>query len=1077
MPSTNQCIGSHYDELKQRVFYFNYNSAGYHGIYYYDVKLNSITPLLISYVDSQEDIFGFDPKFPIASINILYRTEEDGDVLHWTDRKNRPMKLNIKEALDLGKTYGTAWKKEYLTVARKMPTKAPVCQYGDSPDAANNLRSKLFQFSYRWVYKDNTKSTWSPWSKLFAPLNISDLAVDADTTKNNVISVSYNTGSLDCSKIEISARETIGVAFSDRMTVAVLDKLKLDMPSDATRIYNFYNDGTYPFLDQAESFNLFDYVPKKANSQELLNGNILAYGGILEGNTFNESLSVFAFPDQTLPSPSSAPLNVLSQDFGRNWKFTFGGSPGVGDVINLNLVLRVAIFDGRVTDKYEYTFGYSYTIVSGDTLTSIRNYFKGVIDADTKLTAIDSGTTGIEVEYSQGGVRVTWDITGEATVDLVSTATPTDVNISTYKHGSTYKFGLVYFDEFGVTNGVVTNDSMKVVMPQLSENNIGSSTTPVKSTFIDFEINHAPPSWAKTFSFVRTKNLTVSNFVWATTNGIHKDTSFAYMDISTYNANKNGYPTYQYQKGDRVKIYGVLNGAATNLIKDLPILDIMLTPPAGDSPTPVAGATGYWLKVQYYPDLMSDWDTSTLTYYIEPYTPFYNSNTEDQVYYEFGENYSIITDANNNLAHEGSGQNQIIQNTGQTTVAQPSKYTFYRGDVYNRRRNNNHYVIDMSVSDKFESKVDGNGRAFVVDEYAKETYYPTLIRYSGEYEQGTNINNTNRFAAANLDEYDRQKGDIQRLKIRGQQLRVFQNRACGVVPVLQNVLQTADGGSVVSQSSQILNSIQYYQGDYGIGEQYCSLASSPSADYFTDPVLGCQVRLAADGMTSISETYKAHFFLTDKITKYQKTNNADKFGNGGYAKVLGVYDSFEEEFITIMQGSGSTIPDYTFGFSEPRNAYSAFYDYNPEWITVAGNLVVSWKSGELWAHNNTTAYANFYGVQQTPSIRLVFNQAPNIKKHYNTITTLGNTTWVCPANTDIKTNMNHNSRLSAGDFKIKDDKYHASFKRDINSTGGIYEGKPLKGSWMELNLKATNPQNLVDLYYAELGILQPLNNR
>jgi hypothetical protein len=560
--------------------------------------------------------------------------------------------------------------------------------------------------------------------------------------------------------------------------------------------------------------------------------------------------------------------------------------------------------------------------------------------------------------------------------------------------------------------------------------------------------------------------------VWATTNGIHKDTSFAYMDISEYNANKNGYPTYQYQKGDRVKIYGVLNGAATSLIKDLPILDIMLTPPAGDFPTPAAGATGYWLKVQYYPDLMSNWDTSTSTYYIEPYTPFYNSNIDDQFYYEFGENYSIIKDVNNNIVHEGSGQNQIIG-----AGVRPAKYTFYRGDVYNRRRSNNHYVIDMSVSDKFSSKVDGNGRTFVIDDYAKETYYPTLIRYSGKYEQGTNINNTNRFAAENIDEYDRQKGDIQRLKSRGQQLRVFQSRACGIVPIDQNVLQTADGGSVVSQSTQVLNKIQYYQGEYGIGEQFCSLASSANADYFTDPVLGCQVRLSTDGITSISETYKAHFFLTDKITKYQKTNNADKFGNGGYAKVLGVYDAFEEEFITVMQGSGSTIPDYTFGFSEPRNAYSAFYDYNPEWITVAGNVIISWKSGELWVHNNTTAYANFYGVQQTPSIKLIFNQSPNIKKHYNTLTTLGNTTWTAPLTSDIVTNMNNNSKLLSSDFKIKDDKYHASFKRDINSVGGLYGGKVLKGSWLELNLKATNPQNLVDLYYAELGILQPLNNR
>lgn len=1066
MPSTNQCIGSYYDELKQRVFYFNYNSAGYNGIYIYDVKANTISPLLISFVDSQEDIFSFDPKFPVASINILYRTEEEGDVLHWTDRKERPMKLNIKEALVSGKTYGTEWKKEYLTVARKMPTKAPVCQYGDSPETANNLRSKLFQFSYRWVYKDNTKSTWSPWSKVFAPFNVTDLNLDADATKNNVISVSYNTGPIDCYRIEISARETVANTFSDRMLVTVLDKQRLAMPSNSTRVYNFFNDGAYPFSDVEESFQLFDYVPKKANTQELLNGNILAYGGIVEGNTFANPISVTITAGESEPSSSTALLSITSQDIGRNWRFIFSGVPATGDKIRLDLIVTVTndnVFPVEVTEEI---FGYDYTVPSGvTTATAVRDYFKGVIDAEARLSGTNSDTNDLLVSYVPTGSRITWNTSGESRVDLISTETPNDVNISCYKHSSTYKFGIVYFDEFGVTNGVVTGDSMKVTTLPLKVVGSGAlGNSLLYNPKISIDVNHAPPSWAKTFSFVRTKNLSASNFVWATTNKVHKDALYGYMDISNYNQNKNGYPSYEFQKGDRVKIYGY-----NSLEFDLPILDVLLANPAGDND---GAGTGYWIKVTYDASLMSQWETSTTGYYLELYSTFTNSSAEEQVYYEFGEDYYIIKDDNNNLVHEGGGQNQIIG-----TGSRPAKYNFVRGDVYNRRRNNNAYIIDMSVSDKYPSKIDGNGRPFVIDEYAKETYYPTLIRYSGEYEQGTNINKTNRFAPANLDEYDRQKGDIQRFKIRGQQLKVFQSRACGVVPVLQNVLQTGDGGSVVSQSSEILNSIQYYQGDYGIGDQYCSLASSASSDYFTDPILGCQVRLAADGMTSITEIYKAHFFFTDKITKYQKKDNADKFANGGYAKILGVYDSFEEEFITVMQGSGTTIPEYTFGFSETRNAYTSFYDYSPEWITVAGNVIISWKSGELWVHNNTNLYANFYGVQQTPSINIVFNQSPNIKKHYNTITTLGNTTWVSPLSTDIKTSMNQNSTLSISDYKIKEDKYHASFRRDINSAGGLYTGKPLKGSWIELNLKATNPQNLVDLYYAELGILQPLNNR
>ena len=246
MPSTNQCIGSHYDELKQRVFYFNWNSSGYHGIYVYDMKANTISPLLISYVDSAEDIFGFDPKYPIASVNILYRTEEEGDILLWTDRLNRPMKLNILEATISGKTYGSNWKKSYLTVARPMPLISPICSYVDDSNVkTNNLRNKLYEFRYRWVYKDNTKSTWGPWSKMFAPANADTLANETDQTKNNRIDVSVNTGGADCNRIEIGARHNVGSVFIDTMLVATIDKVALSITNNSSYTFKFYNDSTY----------------------------------------------------------------------------------------------------------------------------------------------------------------------------------------------------------------------------------------------------------------------------------------------------------------------------------------------------------------------------------------------------------------------------------------------------------------------------------------------------------------------------------------------------------------------------------------------------------------------------------------------------------------------------------------------------------------------------------------------------------------------------------------------------------------------------------------------------------------
>ena len=382
------------------------------------------------------------------------------------------------------------------------------------------------------------------------------------------------------------------------------------------------------------------------------------------------------------------------------------------------------------------------------------------------------------------------------------------------------------------------------------------------------------------------------------------------------------------------------------------------------------------------------------------------------------------------------------------------------------------------MSDKYSSKFDGNGRPLVVDEYSKQTYFPTLVRYSLDYQSGTDINLTNRFYAANFDEYDREKGDIQRLKIRGRQLRVFQNRACGVVPILQNVVQTVEGSGILSQSAEIINKIQYYLGEYGIGSQFCSLASSAQADYFTDPVRGCQVRLSADGLTPISELYKAHFYLTPLIVKYNKVRN--NITAQGKAKILGIYDQFNEEFITCMQesaaGSDKSEP-YTFGFNEFRNSYTSFYSFSPEWITKAENIVISWKNGVLYTHDNTTTYANFYGVQNKPSITLMLNQFPQIKKRYNTLTMLANKVWTPSTAGDITTNLSQTSSLQSTDFIFKDDKIHVAFKRDSASTGGLYNGNVLKGNWLRIKLSPVNGNEFVNLYYIESSILEPFYNR
>lgn len=1101
--ATNTCIGSYYDELKQRLFYFVYNSSGYDAIFVYNTISRSISTLLMSKVNSaaNEPLFSFNPDNPITSVNILYRTEEDGDIIMWTDSSNRPMKLNIKEAES--NVYAAGWKKSYLTVSRPMPLLSPVCKYIDEGSVANetvnNLKNKVYQFRYRWVYKDFTKSTWSPWSKLFAPVNVDDVANESNPLKNNTISVKYFSGDSDILKIEIAARHSIDTTFTDPFLVETINKAGLFDNNEYE--YKFRNTEAYPYLDVTESNALFDYIPLKANAQELLNGNIVIYGGITEGRSpidstgasinlsVTNTLSLIQNTDNSSKFTTSLSKEYVfdpnEQDYFAGYYYIiFEGTPAIGDEYNFEFRLKKTSLPDKVVSITKVI------TASEDTYSELETYLVNTLNANADfisyalsgevfaLNAVDPlkpGKYGIRIGGIPGSVPLMIDSSWVDNINFTVVAyaggglppDPTGVNTACYKHKSRYSFGICYFDEYGVTNGVMTTDNMKITTPEIDSVNLSGVQLTIPS--IEFSVSNRPPVWAKYFSFVRTSNLTISDFktIITTTTYPASSIGYAYLDITEYQLNKTGYPAYSFIKGDRVRIIGRKNQA--EVIYDYPILSYTTS---AIEKAIVLPADKLWIKIPYE-SWMSVFNTAGYqNYYIEAYTPSLNTSDSSQIFYEFGETYTTGIDVNGNIVHNGMTQDQVIG-----IGAKPAKYTFYRGDIYSRKRDGL-FILDRAMSDKYGSTISGNGRPFVIDEYAKESYYPTLVRYSLEYQSGTNINQTNRFYAANFDEYDRERGDIQRLKVRGRQLRVFQKRSCGVVPVLQNLVQTADGNGVLSQSSEIINNIQYYLGDYGIGNQSCGLVSSANSDYFTDPIRGCQVRLSNDGITPISEIYKSHFFLNPLVVKYNKVRS--NISGIGKAKILGVFDQFNEEYVTVMQesiaGSDKSVP-YTFGFNEMRNSYTSFYDFSPEWITTAENLVISWKSGILYTHDNRTDYCRFYGTQYKPSVTVIFNQYEQIKKRYNTITMLASKVWAPNTNGDITTNIGQSSSLQASDFIFKDDKIHAAFKRDSGSTGGLYNGNVLKGNWAQIKLQPVNGNEFVNLYYLELSILEPFYNR
>lgn len=1279
---TNACIGSHYDQQKQRLFYFNYNSNRNNGIYIYNTITGITQTLFLSNTHSATDILGFDVNTPITSINIMYNdvykssSDIDGDVLYWIDSLGRPSKLNIDRKL--AGVYAS-YKRSYLDVAKAPPSMPVKSTYEyDNNVTNNNLRNALFQFIYRWVYDDGEKSVWSTGSMIPLPWIPFNEDLSRFPNSNSRINLFMSTGDETVKKIELAVRKCSDGVISDYELITSLNKkdASLFISDNSVYSYLFYNNISLIPIDKAEQMSLFDYVPQKANAQELLNGNTLIYGGITEGyeniSNVNATLTSNSTTQDFFEVPGAlffAQQNGVSSYGGTSSIDIFLTGMGGNDVVTNIPTSLPSVGYGDFYIKFRNSVGSLFTIFFDSTTSdTIANILAG-LQADAILQGFSATISGNKLTISDSNPLNLESAYMTNSLSAISYLTTKQQNaLYVHQGNSNYRYGIVYYDDKGRTNGVVTSDGLKITTPKWT----GSTLYP----FVQISISHQPPLWATYYNIVRTDNLTYDkNIFWVSNRAFTKlttratsstDFSISYIGIGNmiqYNEDiqsTSGYVGYDFAAGDRIRFTERVSADGT--IVSLPDnLDFEIIGVESNPNINGYVAEGTYIKIKYpsvainanfkllEPDPVVYAGTATAVedfqnYKIQIYS-YKKPSASIDVYYEIGQQYAVSQPGTANRYHVGQSQSQTaslpalvyltsgdeffryrnipiganytftagqygqgdgfgayagryrninvnvwgndnttktISNAiyeiksqvlgGSTTSLVATDYpNFVTPDCLFRNKSgitqtvrvvgripvstttsnadyiaihakvvlnsttatiypvlkriavteaNRQYefdfdakisvpagaklflmtethddvgfkisvgafnlkldvvnntqiaIIEKSFSDINKIEVNAKSRPVVFDENAKQSYYPTLIRYGMQKEAGTDINNSNRFNASNMDEYDRQRGDIVRLKVRGSQMKVFQKRGCGVVGVLQNMLFNADGSGNLSQTNDIVNKINYYQGDYGIGNLATSLTSSANADYFVDPIRGYQVRLSGDGMTPISALYKAQYYVTNLATKYASERTGTLPGK---AKVLGVYDFNEEEYISVFQGYSGQ-PNVTLGFNEYRNAYTSFYEYAPEWVSSAEGNVISFKNGVLYVHDSTT-YCNYYGTQYKPSVSLVFNDMETIKKRYNTITLLANKVWSASTNGDITTNLGQSSSLQASDFISKDDKWHAAFRRDASSTGGLYNGNVLKGGWAKIKLQPVNGNEFVNLYYIELNILEPFYNR
>lgn len=953
------------------------------------------------------------------------------------------------------------------------------------------------------------------------------------------------------------------------------DSVVIDNKNDSLDFsYSFYNDASYPLVDINESIQLFDYVPDKANAQEMPNGNVLLYGGITEGydrnltpNVVNEVLTI----KSGSTSGGQGQFNATwawNARFERTWSpdrqtenyITFSGVPLAGTVIEYYYWNGLNSPSESLVCFITTLPGETYVEVASRLLSAIYNAQSAYI------TYTENSIPGaIYFRYMASAFPYYSQYVSKV---VISQPILTTNVLPTFLYSTQRKLGIAYFDKKGKTNGILYSGDIK--FPDYDEDD-----NEMLLPYINTKIYHKPPEWAYSYGFYLNKENT--QFLYWEATSVKKITvsgqGFYYFDISNLQTTQDQSPTkasvlsWSFQTGDRLRLIKRTGSSPYNVYGDIEVAieGIVKDPNVGGL------LPGTYVKTLSTTALDSAISSIDTIYLIQ----LYRNNQQkpggnNEVYYEFGQQYLIGNPTLPSRYHIGMVQDQgesptfsstksrsvnditisfsgtvfpgtatIINGTGSTIYASyisqqgdgiedivdelitqlstyvssdfvnviklsstqiiirvippaditlvevilpslvsiPAEFNFYYGDVFFRGRqiykNQNNIIsftcVDRNVIDDYNSAVNSvNGRSNIVDINAKKAYYSTMVRFSNAYQPNTNVNGTNRFYPNNFDEYDYSYGDIMRFKVRDRFIRVFQKNKVGQVPLYHQILKEQNKESLVV-TDKLLNPIQYYIGEVGIGDNPESLASYSFADYFVSNQRGVICRVSNNGVDFLSVMYKVNSWTTEFLPSR----------TGNY-KVYGVFDNRLGDYIIALEAT-DTDSAHTLMFDEEMNSFSTFLSYHPEMMTCLNTLLITFKDGELYTHDSSV-YNNFYDVQYGSSITTLFNDNPLDKKTFLSVAQVASSIWECPTiQTDLVSEYSSQkmeSNLISSDFAYLEGTYEAPILRDANSPGGVYSGDAMKGKYILMEFNNSQASSLIKLNSLSLKYINsPLNNR
>lgn len=746
----------------------------------------------------------------------------------------------------------------------ELPPISPITgEYGDDTSRLyNNLRGKMFQFTYRWKYRNGGYSNTAPFSALFLPPDVESYNGEIlnSFATNNVLTL-YLDGGLEplVEYVELFVRT------GRELSWQYVDKLD----AGATT-YAFYNDYIMEVASDDMVNKLDNYIPKETRALELLSENVLVLGGNTYGfnNVTPDVALTSGWEVRTLNAPGA---DVASLIIGgevityppdsikeRHWaKVELGslGSITTGNFLYINLYWTSG------------TIGISYYLTASDVVdeTTLRDRIISLINEEGLVLKATSApppeSTGITLVagdfclYIDGGSNTINTVASEI---LFTTSGAAAVNKwGQFTTGARHVFGITYFDRAMRPFAVAANASTKIYAPTVVEAYIDgdllSSTSYEHKNYIDWEIRHEAPAEARYWQWFYA-GCNIQDFWFYAINSVTAATTEVSVVISSLQAVQTDFPLsqigpYEWQRGDRLRVvtkaasmgdYGALADA---------VVDVEILAFATETSTltiPTTASNSY------------DLGAGSL---IEIYRPQTSAN--EDLFFAFGPIYeTYIYSAN--VYHRGSTQDQYG-----TSVDEGAKGRFDEGDSYliaraydtdlvtGASKTDLFLVESKSYSDFYDSDWYEQGKINIRSNIGEREL--NNIAISNKLIQDTGINGLCTFEWDDTVVLPDKNGKINALVQVGNVLRVIQQRKRTSFYVGMTEFFNQDGTSQLVATDEILGNARELDGDWGT-EHPETVVRVGDMVFFWDLHNRAMVQDSENGAVAISDNKMRAFF-------------------------------------------------------------------------------------------------------------------------------------------------------------------------------------------------------------------------